>query len=563
MNKLKHHPFLFLGVVFLMCIINILQASNTQLLPDEAYYWVYSQHLDWGYFDHPPMVALFIKMSGLLFSGELGVRFLSGISYAILAYLIWSLIEHPNKKEYTWLYLLIFCSTFLLHAYGFITVPDTPLLLFIALFLWSYKRYLHTPNFWSYAFISITIAGMLYSKYHGVLVVLFVALSNIKVFKDGKLWLAVLGAILLFFPHLYWQFENDFPSIKYHLYERASVSNYAIEDSLLHLVNAIAIVGVTFPIVYTAFIKELKTQDPFRKALNYLVIGFLVFFFFMSFRGHVQAQWIGPIMFSLIISTFYYLTKHPAKVKRFVVLASINIACLLFARLVFANKNILPLALKTYGQKEWSLELQQKGGNTDKVFINSYQNAATYWFYTKEQPHYLKNYLGRKNHFELLENNMKFTKDSVAHITRIRDEYTQLPLKGGSKDSVFVSYIQHLEAIYNITMQFNQANVVLQNTIQDSLPITLNNPYKRTLDLTKAELFIVFQNQKATKKYTVPAHTNLTKISSETTSEGMLYFNSNTLRAVDSFPVIGIGLRNSEKMDVVKLSYLAKYILKK
>jgi hypothetical protein len=23
-------------------------------LDDEAYYWVYSKFLDWGYFDHPP-----------------------------------------------------------------------------------------------------------------------------------------------------------------------------------------------------------------------------------------------------------------------------------------------------------------------------------------------------------------------------------------------------------------------------------------------------------------------------------------------------------------------------
>ena len=43
-------------------IITLIQAWGTELFDDEAYYWVYSKFLDWGYFDHPPMVALLIKM---------------------------------------------------------------------------------------------------------------------------------------------------------------------------------------------------------------------------------------------------------------------------------------------------------------------------------------------------------------------------------------------------------------------------------------------------------------------------------------------------------------------
>ena len=41
--------------------LGLIQAGTTELLDDEAYYWVFSQHLDWGYFDHPPMTALLIR----------------------------------------------------------------------------------------------------------------------------------------------------------------------------------------------------------------------------------------------------------------------------------------------------------------------------------------------------------------------------------------------------------------------------------------------------------------------------------------------------------------------
>ena len=36
-------------------------ASHRPLVPDEAYYWVWSRHLAGGYFDHPPVVAYMIR----------------------------------------------------------------------------------------------------------------------------------------------------------------------------------------------------------------------------------------------------------------------------------------------------------------------------------------------------------------------------------------------------------------------------------------------------------------------------------------------------------------------
>ncbi|QJB40690.1 hypothetical protein HF324_23770 [Chitinophaga oryzae] len=35
-------------------VLGLLQACFSELWDDEAYYWVYSRHMDWGYFDHPP-----------------------------------------------------------------------------------------------------------------------------------------------------------------------------------------------------------------------------------------------------------------------------------------------------------------------------------------------------------------------------------------------------------------------------------------------------------------------------------------------------------------------------
>ena len=52
--------------------------DGPQLIPDEAYYWVWSRHLAAGYLDHPPMVALLIRLgTACLGTSELGIRWMA------------------------------------------------------------------------------------------------------------------------------------------------------------------------------------------------------------------------------------------------------------------------------------------------------------------------------------------------------------------------------------------------------------------------------------------------------------------------------------------------------
>ena len=84
-------PRIFLYLLALIFILNILQAHFTELISDEAYYWYYAQNMAWGYFDHPPMVALIVKISSLFFGGELGVRFISTVLSAGTYLILWFL----------------------------------------------------------------------------------------------------------------------------------------------------------------------------------------------------------------------------------------------------------------------------------------------------------------------------------------------------------------------------------------------------------------------------------------------------------------------------------------
>ena len=560
MEKLKQHKFLLPVTILLLSILNIIQGSYTELLPDEAYYWVYSQDMNWGFFDHPPFVAVWVTISNFLFTDELGVRFFSAISFSLMLYLVWFTIDHPSKNKYSWLFLLLFLSTALLNVYGFITTPDTPLLFFFALFLWSYKLYLNKKSTLVYFVLSIAITGMMYSKYQGVLVIFFIFLSNWKLVKDYKIWLVCFGALILYMPHIYWQYINDFPSIRYHLYERASVATYKFEYTLMHIVNAIAILGFTFIIIYKAFFKGIKSNDIFHRGLNSIVLGFFFFFLISSFRGHVQAQWIAPIMLPLILITFNYLIEHKKNLKLFCYLALTNIAIISFVRISIANEGIIPVKLDFHGNKQWTLEVKRLTKNSEKLFVNSFQNASIYWFYTKEKSHYQKNYLGRKNQYGYIPGNDVFSSDSIAYITRISKEYSEIKMKSSGKDSIFISFLKDYKPLFDLEINFeNSTNIEFNTSMIKSYTIIIDNPYTFDINTKDIEVQIAFQNKKGNEKYSIPTKIHSTTIKALSKQTHSLELEGSLIRDIQEYPIVGIGIKTSQNMDLVKVSSLNKF----
>ena len=91
----KNHRVLFFATWF---ILNLIQAYFTELLDDEAYYWVYSRFPAWGYFDHPPMIAVLIRAGYALFQNELGLRLFVVVLNTATIYLISLLLSNRNDK---------------------------------------------------------------------------------------------------------------------------------------------------------------------------------------------------------------------------------------------------------------------------------------------------------------------------------------------------------------------------------------------------------------------------------------------------------------------------------
>ena len=413
--------------IFIWFVINLLQGIFTEIQEDEAYYALYGEHLAWGYFDHPPMVGLMTFLSSIFFSGSLGVRFFTIIASCLSLWVMWKIAtynspidsSHPtylsrndmgetdsklstlNSK----LFLIIAFSIVMFNIYGFVTTPDASLILFSALFLLVYQRYL-MENTWPRALLmGLLMACMIYSKYHAFLFLGLIVLSNLKLLKDGKFWVACLLALALLTPHILWQVNNDFPSFRYHLTQRSEPFRWSY--FLEYLPNQLLIFNpFTFGTVVYVLIKY-RSNNAFERGLRFILIGFFFFFWLMAFRGHVEPHWTIVCVIPVIVLV-YRNTLTNGKLRKyikFVILPSLLLVLVFRILLLtsFADR------FGYHGKEKFYKAIEQVAGDCPVVFRGSFQQPALYHYFTGKESSTLQCYYDRKTQYDLWQ----FDKDWI------------------------------------------------------------------------------------------------------------------------------------------------------
>ena len=389
---------LFVILLIILGLLNFIQAFATGLLFDEAYYWYYAQQLEWGYFDHPPMVAWIIASSNFI-QGELGVRLLFiGLHLGSIALLYDTLQSDTRIKPLYFLGLLLCFPLF--QYYGFLALPDSPFLFFTALFFWAYRRFLSQEDYIMPFVLGISMAGMMYSKYYGFLLIFGVLFSNLNLLKNRRAWLALIFSVLLYTPHLMWQIETNFESLLFHLNERPNHAYNFSEFTLGYFLNVLTVFGLMGILIFPLSLKEPKT-DLFKKAAWYAALFVICFFFLSSFSKKTQAQWFLPIVIPLFLLT-YQSTEHKLEQKKYLrILLLSNLIILCVGRLFLAFENLSPISLETHGHSKWVNALAQKAGDKPVLFKNSYQRASIYQFYSGHKASSLNEIRYRNNQYGL------------------------------------------------------------------------------------------------------------------------------------------------------------------
>ena len=488
---------IFRVFLILWGVLNLIQALFTPLHNDEAYYWMFSQYPAWGYYDHPPMIAMMIRLGGFIFRSEVGVRLLVILSQLIAMLVIWSMIgvEKRGKPVNALLIVLVFSIIPVLHMYGFLATPDSPLILFTVLVLYFYKRFLNDETWLNTFALGLMFACLMYSKYHGGLMIILLLLSNLRLLLSVRFLIASLFALALFAPHVIWQFNNDFPSLQYHLVDR--VSGFDLAQVPEYLMNLLLIHNPFVLPVFIWVLFKIKTRDKFERSLIFIIYGFILFFFISSFRYHVEPQWTALIVvpfFLLVFNSDLIYTKF----RYFRNLFLIMFPLFLFARIALMA-DILPvpfLKKEFHRHRPWAEGIEKIAQGKPVVFTNAYQDPALYTFYTGNFAHSLDNKNYRKTQFDLWDFEEQLNGKEVCYVPHFLTEYYKsrlTPFELSPGDTIWYTFFKSFQSLQRKCAILEKENYTFSESADNNIDIKIFNPYPFTLDLVHPELPVVFQ----------------------------------------------------------------------
>lgn len=477
-------------------VLNLLQIGFTELTSDEGYYWFYAQHLQWGYYDHPPMIAVLIKLGGFFFGGEFGVRVFNVIlSTAGLALFFSLLPEELKQKQRTYLVLL---SAPLLHYLTFLVFPDGPLLFFGLLFLVLYKRFLNRKNLATAVLLGVSLALMAYSKYHGALVLLFTIAANPKLLKSGYFYLALLVAALLFAPHLWWQYREGFPTLKYHLSGRTG------QWSFRHVGEYVSqqLVAIGPGLIFIPFV--CRANNVFERTLKVIIIGTFSFFLLSSFKTFVHFHWTSIAVYPLLYFAVAYYNR-PQKTKLFRWLILPFVVLFFIARILLAVPLIEGMHVGEdvyHGRKVWAKQIASIAGDKPVFLPNNLREASLYSFYSGKMGVTLYNRSEKKSQYELWGYEDSLQGKDVFFATKDRFEGSQ-ELKTIIGQTLYYRVIPSFQSYYTglsneiVLQDFLGTNSVLHASVK------LTNKRNKAIDFLTGErpvlLYVLEQNNRLVK----------------------------------------------------------------
>lgn len=481
----KPDPRLILFIAFLL---NVLQSVLMPITEDEAYYWKYAQHLDWGYFDHPPMIALFIWLGNIFFPGTLGVRFITNIAWFIACLFMWYLLPEADRKRENslWIFLLLILAMPLLNLYGIVSTPDAPLILFTAIYLFLFKQYIEDFKLSSAILLGIVSALLIYAKYHGVLVIAFTLIAHPKILIKRSFYVLLLVTFVLLLPHLYWQYQLDFPTLKYHLFDR-SENELRLGNILNYLLNVFLVLNPLFLVIYFVYMFRQRGALAFPVHYHFMVWGAIVFFAFTSLRDHVEPHWIAFALVPLTVMVHKVVLFQKAWHRIFRIGSIISIVFILVIRVVLVlphNIEQLPVNGKAFYS-----DIRQHAGDRKVAFINSYYGAAKYSFYTGDDAFSYNCMPYGKKQYDFWPYDKTYQGASVFLVGDWPSGYLDT-MRLNTGDTIFYTTIDDFQVLSRVSSQLIEFPDPIKLKKRNKFRIEISNPYDYPLEFGNEEMLL-------------------------------------------------------------------------
>lgn len=297
-------------------LLRLFYLGGPELIQEEAYYWNYSQHMATGYLDHPPMVALLIKLGTMLFGdNEFGVRIGAFICWIVTALFSWRLTRLLLDKDTAFRALVLIALLPIFFGTGLLMTPDAPLIACWAGALYYLYRALVQmhPQSWYGAglFLGLGMVSKYTIAFLGPAIILFMLLdlSARRYFLRPQPYLAALLALIVFSPVAWWNYHNDWASFLFQSQGRiqagSEFSTHELLAGILILLTPtglVAIISMLRPGFISAYFQghnnaTVKRGFIFGLVMAAIPLAILILF---SITKEVKLNWTGPLWLAVI-----------------------------------------------------------------------------------------------------------------------------------------------------------------------------------------------------------------------------------------------------------------------
>ena len=296
----------------------VIHHLGIDLYVDEAYYWGWSQALDWGYYSKPPVIAALIAASTALFGdGLLAVKLPSLLLYPTASLVLCALATRMFDPRIGFWCGLSLLTMPLVGFLGLFASTDAPLMLCWITGMLALWRALQEGGRWAdWMLLGAAVGIGLLTKYTmaaflpSALLVMLLAPEGRRALLGIRPWLALALAALIFSPNLWWNIEHDFPTFQH----TAEITQFdGSNDSEGNAGEFIAAqVGAMGPLLFVAMLWAMvatpaKLGSPANRLLYGFSIPLLALVSAQAVRGGANANWAAPALAAGVVLAVAYL----------------------------------------------------------------------------------------------------------------------------------------------------------------------------------------------------------------------------------------------------------------
>ncbi len=319
-------------LVAISSLLRMTVAGSLELGNDEVYYQTYALHLQWNYFDHPPMLALLIRLGTFngYFHHEFFIRLGSILCAGISTFIIFRIGCRIRNASTGWIAALLYNTSFYTSIIaGTFILPDSPQVLFWVISIYLMIRIVNTPfssriKPWLFILLGVSAAFCIMSKVHGIFLWLgfggFILFHRRDLLKNPFLYLSAVISLILISPIYFWNLQHHFITYAYHngrviLWGKNPDSDHLLQQVLGSVFYSNPVNFFLYVVSLIALFKgRINARPTYYALFLWLSLPLISLLLWMSLFNDTLPHWSGPAYISLLlIAAIYTDQQYPKK----------------------------------------------------------------------------------------------------------------------------------------------------------------------------------------------------------------------------------------------------------